>query len=107
MEPTADQRIAFMQRLDSVTMKIRSFVGTAIAFRHEGIQIDNMTDFVLGMVYQDFFEKCLKYNLMYVKAHSETTKDVDIMDLSRIVIDVFLTEAESVKALIEKELPKN
>jgi len=107
MEPTADQREDYLKKLDSVTKKIPRFVGTARRFRDEGMQIDNMSDFVLGMVYQNYFEKSKEYNVKYVKQHALTSTDVNLMDLARIVIDVFQTEAKSVKELIEKELSMN
>jgi len=106
MEPTADQREDYLKKLDSVTNKIPRFVGTARRFQDE-MQIDNMSDFVLGMIYQNYFEKSKEYSVKYVKQHAGTSTDVNLMDLARIVIDVFQTEAKSVKELIEKELSKN
>ena len=107
MEPTAEQRQDFEKILDSVTKKIRSYVGTAHSFRDEEIRIESISDFVLGMVYQKFFEKCVEYNLKYVKEHADTTTETNFMDMARIVIDVFQTEAKSVQELIETELAKN
>lgn len=107
MEPTDDQRQDFQRILDSVTKKMSGYVGTAHAFRDKGIRVDNIGDFVFGMVYQKFFDKCLEYNLKYVRDHPDTTTHTNLMDIAFIVIDLFQTEAQATQELIKTQLAKN
>ncbi len=107
MEPTAGQREDYLKILSFVNKEIPSFVGNARTFRDQGLPIDNISDFALGMVYHDYFEKVIKYNVKYVQEHPETTNDRDLADLGDIAIDVFKTDANTTKELIQKELSKN
>ncbi len=107
MEPTAPQREDFQRILDSITKKIPRFVGLANSFQRKQIPIDNISDFVLGLIYQNFSEKSVEYNVEYVKAHADTTKEEHVLDLASIIIDVFQTDAKSIKESIQTELSKN
>ena len=107
MEPTAGQREDYLKILSFVNREIPSFVGNACTFRDQGMRIDNISDFALGMVYHNYFEKAIKYNVQYVREHPETTTERDLADLGDIAIDVFKTEANTIKELIQKELSKN
>ena len=108
MEPTAQQRLDLQRILDDMLKEIPSFVLIAKSFlNRQKVPIDNIYDFVLGMVYEDFFLKSIDYSLKYVKDHSDTIKDVDVFDLSSIVIDIFETDATTIKELIQIEVSRN
>ena len=107
MEPTADQREDLEYILDSIIKKIPRFVGLANAFQKKQVPIDDISDFVLGLIWENFSRKCVEYNTNYVKTHVDTTRGEDILDLASITIDIFQTDAKSIKELIKTELSKN
>ena len=101
MEPTAQQRVDLQGRLDSIIKKIPNFVSIAKSFQErQKVPIDNISDFVLGMIYQNFFQKSIDYNVKYVR-ELETT-----YDLSSIMVDIFETDFMRIKELIQKELSR-
>ena len=107
MEPTADQRDDLEYILESIIKKIPRFVGLANSFQKKQVPIDDISDFVLGLIWENFSRKCVDYNTNYVKTHAGTTKAEHIMDLAGITIDIFQTDAKSIKELIKTELSKN
>jgi len=107
MEPTASQREDLQRILDSIIKKIPSFVGLANAFQKKEVPIDNTSDFVLGIIYENFSRKCVEYNTKYVKTYANTTKGEHILDLASIAIDIFQTDANKIKESIQTELSKN
>jgi len=102
MEPTAQQRVDLQRRLDSIIKKIPNFVSITKSFQKgQKVPIDNISEFVLGMIYQNFFQKSIDYNVKYVREHVDAT-----YDLSSIIVDIFETDFITIKELIQKELSR-
>lgn len=103
MEPTDEVRTALESKLGSAMKKIPAHISTMNVLR-EKVYIDSLEDFVFGRVYQDYFQKCVDYNVKYTLKHADTTTGNNILDLAGIGIDVFETQAMSIRELIKKEL---
>jgi len=102
MEPTAQQRVDLQERLNSIIKKIPNFVSIAKSFQElQKVPIDNITDFVLGMIYENFFQRSIDYNIKYVREHVDAT-----YDLSSMIVDIFETDFITIKELIQKELSR-
>jgi len=103
MEPTAEVRTALEIRLNSAMKKIPAHISVMNSMRKK-VPIDSLQDFVFGMVYQDYFQKCVDYNVKYTYKHADTTTENNFLDLAGIGLDVFETQAESILKLIENKL---
>ena len=102
MEPTDQQRVDLQKRLDSIIEKIPKFVSIAKSFQKgQKVPIDNISEFILGMIYQNFFQKSIDYNVKYVRELEAT------YDLSNIIVNIFETDFMTIKELIQKELSRN
>ena len=105
MEPTVEIRTKFEFRLKLIMRKIPNQITLVNSIRKK-VPINSLEDFVFGLVWQQFIQKCSDFNVEYIKKHSGTTTDNHLFDLAGIAIDVFQTKASDIQELISSELEK-
>ncbi len=105
MEPTEEVRKKLEFKLQLIMKKIPRIIPMINTMRKK-VSVDSLNDFVFGVVWQDYFQKCVDFNVEYIKNHSQTTTENDVIDLVGIAIDVFQTKASDIQELIIEELKK-
>ena len=103
MEPTDEARKAFEIKLNMIMKKIPRYI-SIMNYMRKKVPIDSLEDFVFGMVYQEYYQKCVDYNVKYMYKHAETTTDKNLFDLTSIGIDVIETQAKKIRELIDEQL---
>ena len=68
------------------------------------VEINDIEDFVFGMIWQEYQRRCIAYNLEYAQKHAEKLTPKDLLDLSSILLEVFLVNASKIRQQIEEKI---
>ena len=105
MEAPDDVKQALNTNLDITLKKISAYVAHSNS-RKDIYGIQNLEEFVFGMVYQSFFKKCVDYNVKYVQALNAQTKRQNAIDMSSVSEAIFENRRDEIRQLINAYLEK-
>ena len=103
MEPPEEVIQDLNSKLDSTLRKIISYVGHANEHK-ETLHIENLGEFVFGMVYQAYFKKCVDYHVKYAQENNESGGSKPVLDLSGIGEKIFETRSNEIRQLINAQI---
>lgn len=105
MEAPDEVKQALNSKLDLTLKKISAYVAHSNS-RKDIYGIENLEEFVFGMVYQSFFKKCVDYNVKYVQALNAETKRQNAIDMSSVYEAIFESRTGEVRQIISAYLEK-
>ena len=105
MEAPDDVKQALNRNLDITLKKISAYVAHSNS-RKDTYGIQDLEEFVFGMVYQSFFKKCVDYNVKYVQALDSQTKRKNAIDMSSVSEAIFESRTGEIRQIINAYLEK-